>query len=271
MSQPSSATKHPLYELLYHPSIPGRGEFIRLAFEAASIPYTDIANASPEGYATVQHLCTNPQNLESGDGNPPVFSPPALRISSGAAGGGSSDGALILSQTPNILWYLGEKLGLAPGDEAGRYHVQQVVLTALDLNNEVHDTHHPVAVMKYYEEQKEEALKKAQDVRENRIPKYLSYFDRVRRHNEQSGGGQGRYLVGGKLTLADNTVWQVLDGLFFAFPKEMEARKKEFPELLGAFYDGVKQEGGLKVYLGSKRRLPYSMGVFRHYPELDRQ
>ena len=203
---------------------------------------------------------------------------------------------MVIAQTPNILWYLGEKLGvLAPGGgEAGRYHVQQVVLTALDLNNEVHDTHHPVAVGKYYEEQREEALKKAkvsvamvvegtsrwvalitdrglQDVRETRIPKYLSYFDRVRQHNERDGGGQGKYLVGEKLSIADTTVWQVLDGLMFAFPKEMEARKKEFPELLGAFYENVKQEGGLKDYLSSKRRLPYSMGVFRYYKELDRQ
>ena len=110
-----------------------------------------------------------------------------------------------------------------------------------------------------------------QDVRETRIPKYLSYFDRVRQHNERDGGGKGMYLVGSKLSTADTTVWQVLDGLMFAFPKEMEARKKEFPELLGTFYGNVKEEGGLKEYLSSKRRLPYSMGVFRYYKELDRQ
>lgn len=108
-------------------------------------------------------------------------------------------------------------------------------------------------------------------MRETRIPKYLSYFDRVRQHNERDGDGQGKYLVGSKLSIADTTVWQVLDGLMFAFPKEMEARKKEFPELLGMFYDNVKEEGGLKEYLSSKRRLPYSMGVFRYYKELDRQ
>ncbi|KAK0333477.1 hypothetical protein LTR02_005403 [Friedmanniomyces endolithicus] len=272
MSQPSSATL-PHYELLYHPGNPGRGEFIRLALEAAQVPYTDVSNSSKEGYALVQQTCMSPQNLSSSDGNPPVFAPPALRI---PGGGGQSEGggrALVIAQTPNILWYLGEKLEvLAPGGgEAGRYHVQQVVLTALDLNNEVHDTHHPVAVGKYYEEQREEALKKAQDVRETRIPKYLSYFDRVRQHNERDGGGKGMYLVGSKLSTADTTVWQVLDGLMFAFPKEMEARKKEFPELLGTFYGNVKEEGGLKEYLSSKRRLPYSMGVFRYYKELDRQ
>ncbi len=110
-----------------------------------------------------------------------------------------------------------------------------------------------------------------QDVRENRIPKFLSYFDRVRKYNEKNHGGKGKYLVGDKLTYADTTVWQVIDGLFFSFPKEMEARKKEFPDLLGSFHENMKQENGLKDYLSSKRRLPYSMGIFRYYPELDRQ
>lgn len=256
---------HPQYELLYHPGIPGRGEFLRLAFEAAGVAYTDLANETKDGYGTVQEICMG-KGTESFDGNPPLFSPPALRV----PGAGKDGRALVISQTPNILFYLGDKLGLVPEDEAGKYYVNQVALTALDLNNEFHDTHHPIAVTKYYEDQKEESLKKAQDVRENRIPKYLSYFDRVLKHNKSSGG-QGKYLVGDQLTYADTTVWQVLDGSMFAFPKEMEARKQEFPDLLGGFYESIKQESRLKEYLSSKRRLPYSMGVFRHYPELDRQ
>ena len=208
------------------------------------------------------------KGTESADGNPPVFSPPALRI---PGAGKDGKGSLVIAQTPNILFYLGDKLGMAPEDEAGKYHVQQLALTALDLNNEVHDTHHPIAVMKYYENQRDEALQKAQDVRETRIPKFLSYFSRVLQHNEKSEGGQGKYFVGDKLTYADTTVWQVLDGLYFAFPKEMKARESEFSDLLGPFYDNIKQESGLKGYLSSKRRLPYSMGIFRHYPELDRQ
>jgi glutathione S-transferase len=160
MAEPSSkkARTHPIYELLYHPGIPGRGEFIRLAFEASGVAYKDVARDEKDGYGTVQQFCMN-KGLESGDGNPPVFSPPALRV---PGAGKDGKGALIISQTPNILFYLGERLGLMPEDEAGKYHVQQVVLTALDLNNEIHDTHHPIAVMKYYEDQKEESLKKAQ-------------------------------------------------------------------------------------------------------------
>lgn len=100
--------------------------------------------------------------------------------------------------------------------------------------------------------------------------------------------------MGEKLTYADTTVWQVLDGyvsnvspflrefilgrafsdvirMYFAFPKEMKARQSEFPLLLGIFYAEFKEEKGIKEYLSSKRRLPYSKGIFRHYPELDRQ
>lgn len=262
MSQPSKKQRtQPQYELLYHPGIPGRGEFIRLALEASGTPYTDVANEdSKNGYATVQKVTMDASATESEADNPPVFAPPALRVP-----GASKDGnPLVISQTSNILLYLGEKLGLnGEGDE--RFHVNQVTLTALDLSNEVHDSHHPIAVMMYYEEQKEEALKRSADLRETRIPKFFSYFERTLK-----GNGDGKYLVGGKLTYADLTVWQVLDGLLFAFPKEMEARKKEFGELF-KFYETLKEEKGLKEYLASGRRLPYGDGLFRQYPELDRQ
>lgn len=278
---------HPQYELLYHPGIPGRGEFVRLAFEAAGVPYKDVANEDKNGYSTVQKICMNKSN-ESADSNPPVFSPPALRV----PGAGKDGEALIISQTPNILLYLGDRIGMVPeGDESAKYYTNQLTLTVLDLNNEVHDTHHPLAVAEYYENQKDSAQHKAKDVRENRFPKFFSYFTRTLEGNRE-GGGDGKYLVGNQLTYADTSVWQVIDGCFFAFPKEMEARKKEFPELLGTFYDNIKNEKGLKEYLASDRRLPYSMGIFRqvapfltslgdllilhvlnrrHYPELDRQ
>jgi glutathione S-transferase len=266
MSDTKKPRTQPQYELLYHPGIPGRGEFIRLCFEATGVPFTDVAVEQKNGYSDVQAICMN-DGLESADGNPPVFSPPALRV----PGAGKDGKALIISQTPNILMYLAARLGLVPNDEVSKYHVCQLALTALDLNNEIHDTHHPLAVMKYYEEQKDAALQKAADVRENRLPKFFSYFERNLKHNANDGGGQHRYLVGDRLTFADLVVWQVLDGVSFSFPKEIEVRRKEFPELFGSFYESVKNEGGLKEYLKSERRMPYSEGIFRYYPELDRQ
>jgi len=124
-------------------------------------------------------------------------------------------------------------------------------------------------VAKYYEDQKEESLKKSQDFREARVPKFLGFFERVLKGNEEEG--KGKFLVGGKLSYADTTLWNVLSGLLFAFPKEMEARKEDYPLLFETFFPSVQEHSGIKEYLASERRKPFSMGVFRHYPELDRQ
>ncbi|KAF2660892.1 glutathione S-transferase [Lophiostoma macrostomum CBS 122681] len=264
MSATKKTRTQPPYELLYWPGIPGRGEFIRLAFEATGTSYTDTANESKDGIQAVLAMKDENATIDA-DGNPPAFAPPALRIH----GEGKDGKPLLLYQTPAILNYLGDKIGLAGEDEADKHWVLAHTLTALDLNNEVHDTHHPIATAKYYEDQKEEALKKAADVREQRIPKFLGYFERILKGNAAKGGG--KYLVGGKLSYADTTLWHVLSGLKFAFPKEMEAREKEYESLFGTFYPSVQEHSGLKEYLASERRKPFSMGIFRHYPELDRQ
>ncbi|KAF1985203.1 glutathione S-transferase protein-like protein [Aulographum hederae CBS 113979] len=254
----------PTYELLYHPSIPGRGEYIRLFLEATSTPYTDVGQSS---YDEVRSICCSPSSLHDAAGNPPPFAPPALRVK----GEGKNGGDLVISQTGNVLMYLAERTGELCGDGGGqeRWWVQGLAMTALDLSNETHDTHHPVAVMDYYEDQKEESLRKAKDFRANRIPKFFGYFERVLKGNEKEG--KGKYLVGSKLTYADTTIWHVLDGLLFAYPKELAARKKDYPILLDTFYKGIKEEKGIKEYLESGRRFPFSMGLFRKYPELDRQ
>ena len=146
------------YELLYWPGIPGRGEYVRLAFEAAGVPYEDVSNE------TGSTTAFEPLIKQSGqEGRPAHFAPPILRVNR----------SLCISQTPNILLYLGLRLGLAPADEIGRLCVNQLHLTIADLANEAHDTHHPIAVGKYYEEQKDEALRRAHDFRTTRIPKFL--------------------------------------------------------------------------------------------------
>jgi glutathione S-transferase len=199
------------------------------------------------------------------DNNPPVLAPPALRI----PGEGKDGKPLLIYQTPSILSYLGDKLGLAGDDEAEKAWVLSHALTALDLNNEAHDTHHPIAISAYYEDQKDESLKKAKEFRESRIPKFLGFFERVLKGNEEQG--KGKYLVGSRLSYADTTLWHVLSGLLFAFPKELEARKGDYKLLFDTFYPSVQEQNGLKEYLASDRRLPFSLGIFRHYPELDRQ
>ncbi|KAL5113656.1 hypothetical protein ACEQ8H_008471 [Pleosporales sp. CAS-2024a] len=264
MSLNKKARTHPPYELIYWPGIPGRGEFVRLALEAAGVSYKDVANEEKDAINAVNAL-VSPESTGDADSNPPAFAPPTLRI----PGEGKNGKALLIYQTPSILSYLGDSLGLAGDDGAEKAWILSHTLTALDLNNEAHDTHHPIAVAKYYEDQKDEALKKAKDFRSNRVPKFLGFFERVLKGNE--GEGQGKHLVGAKLSYADTTLWHVLSGLCFAFPREMEARKKEFPLLFDTFFPSVQEHSGIKNYLGSDRRKAFSMGIYRHYPELDRE
>lgn len=189
--------------------------------------------------------------------NPPPLAPPVLR-----------HGEAVISQTPNILLYLGPKLGLAGKEEDAIYRINQLALTALDgLSNEVHDTHHPVATAAYYEEQKPEAKKKSEDFVKNRLPKFLGYFERVLA-GEASRGGE--WLYGGEMTYADLVLWQCLDGTGFAFPKAVgRCREGGLYRRVFEHQERLKGVQGVKEYLGSERRLGYGNGIYRHYPELD--
>ena len=191
--------------LTFASQVPGRGEYIRLPLEAAGVAYTDVGNEKSGGVKEVVGVIDK-ESIGDADGNPPVLAPPALRVS----GAGKDGKSLLIHQTPNILQYLGPYIGMTPDDEADRLYVNQLTLTALDLSNEAHDTHHPIAAMKYYEDQKDEAKLKANDFLETRIPKFFGYFERQLKGNEKEG--KGKYLVGDKLTYADTTVWQVVDG-----------------------------------------------------------
>jgi len=227
------------YTLLYWPGIPGRGEYIRLAFEYKQTPYKEIND--PDKFPA--HL--SPKGIH--------FAVPILQI----------DNGWTLSQTPAILAYLAPRLNLAGANEREQATINQLTLTALDLSNEAHDVHHPVASMLYYEDQKQEALRRAEDFRANRIPKFLTHFETVLKANNQNN-----VLVGSGVSTADLTLFQVLEGLLFAFPRRMGALKK-----LGkhdkTFNLLEHVRNGLQHYLKSDRRQKFSMGLYRHYPELD--
>lgn len=261
-TQPSKrqkSAKDTPYELIYWPGIPGRGEHIRLALEASSASYTDTAH-NPEGMPLV--LAQIDASNAGDASNPPPLAPPVLK-----------HGELVLSQTSNILLYLGPRLGLVPGiedDEDAIYRVNALALTALDgLSNETHDCHHPVATGLYYEDQKEEAKRKSADYIKNRIPKFLGYFERVLSGEASKGG---KWLYGGKLSYADLVLFQCLDGVKYSFPKAMGRTEKEgsFGKVF-ALYEAVKESPRIKAYLESERRQKYGMGIYRHYPELDEE
>ena len=247
------------YQLIYWPGIPGRGEHIRLALEEAAAEYTDSAHEK-NGIKKVM-AAIDPKS-KGDDLNPPTCAPPILK-----------HGDLTINQTPNILLYLGPRLGLVPSadeDEDAVYRINALALTALDgLSNEAHDCHHPVATGKYYEDQKEESKTKSADYIANRLPKFLGYFERVLSGEASKGG---KWLYGGTLSYADLVLFQCLDGVKFAFPKAMTRLEKEGKyKRVFALHEAVKERPRIKEYLASDRRQEYSMGIYRHYPELDEE
>ena len=233
------------YELYYWPTIQGRGEFVRLALEEAGADYIDAARES-EGAAVMLRMMQHAER--------PPFAPPFLK-----------DGETIIGQTAAILLYLGARHGLAPKDSAGGLWTHQIQLTISDFVAETHDTHHPVAVSLYYEDQKQEALRRAQEFRDNRMPKFLNWFETILARNPSGD----RHLVGKSLTYADLSLFQVVEGLSYAFPKATKRALKKTPRV-AALHNAVAERPHIKAYLASPRRIPFNEeGIFRCYPELD--
>jgi glutathione S-transferase len=239
------------YELYYWPDIQGRGEFVRLALEEAGAEYIDVARMPKRAGRGMPALL---RFLEDEKSAYPPFAPPFLKA-----------GDLVIGQTASILLYLGTRLGLAPRTEAGRLWIHQLQLTVADLVTEVHDTHHPIASNLYYEEQKKEAKKRAADFTGNRLPKFLGYFEQVLEQNPRRGG----FMVGGRLSYVDLSMFQVIEGLRYAFPKAMGRLESRYQGLT-ALHDHVALGPRIAAYLASERRVPFSQeGIFRHYRELD--
>jgi glutathione S-transferase len=139
-------------------------------------------------------------------------------------------------------------------------------LTVADLVAEVHDSHHPIASALYYEDQQQEAKRRASDLRRRRLPKYLGYFERVLALNAR---GRSRCLVGSATTYADLSLFQLVEGLRYAFPRAMRKLEDELPLTL-ELHDRIAQRPGIAAYLASPRRIPFNNeGIFRRYPELD--
>jgi glutathione S-transferase len=233
------------YELYYWPEIQGRGEFVRLALEEAGAPYDDVARHG-NGEDHMIDL------MSRGRVATPPFAPPFLRA-----------GKLWIAQTANILLYLGAREGLAPKAEAGRLWAHQLQLTIADFVVQIHDTHHPLGAALYYEEQKKEAKRHAENFRKDRAPKFLNYFEKV---IARSGGP---FLLGRRLSYPDLSVFQVVEGLRFAFPRLMRRLERTVPRVVEA-HDRVAKRPRVAAYLASERRIPFNqMGIFRHYKELD--
>jgi glutathione S-transferase len=240
------------YELFYWDGIQGRGEFIRLALEDAGADYVDaVRQPESKGQGTAAMM----RILQSRAPYIP-FAPPFLK-----------DGDFIVSQVANILLYLGPKLGLAPADEKLRAFANGLQLTIADMVAEVHDTHHPIASGLYYEDQKDAAKARSADFLRHRLPKFMGYFERVL---EQNPAGKD-HAVGGETTYVDLSLFQLMEGLAYAFPRAMASFGKSHPGL-ATLRERVRARPRIARYLASDRRIPFNEdGIFRHYPELDQE
>jgi glutathione S-transferase len=232
-----------VYELFYWPAIQGRGEFVRLVFEALDLGYRDVGREADDGFERVSQQLT---------AKFPAYAPPVLKI-----------GDAVIAQTSNICLHLAKKHGLISTDEEIRLHANQVQLTLQDFLQEIHDTHHPIAVGLYYEDQKEAARRCARFFRENRLPTFLSYFEKA------AEATPGDFLLGDELSYVDLSMFQVLEGLAYAFPNAYNRYEGEVPELT-RIRGRVRSKSRIENYLASSRRISFNEdGIFRHYPELD--
>ncbi|MDX1375492.1 MAG: glutathione S-transferase [Burkholderiales bacterium] len=234
------------YDLYYWPMIQGRGEFVRLALEDAGAAYRDVARGA-NGIARLERFMGRTARAP--------FAPPYL-----------VHGKRVIGQTVNILFYLAPRLGLAPKNENDRLWIHQLELTIADWLVEAHDVHHPIGAGLYYEEQKREAKRRAADFLAHRLPKFLGYFEHVLAKNPARSG----WLSGRRASTADLSLFQMVAGLRYAFPRAMAKREKRAPRVV-ELHDRVAARRGIAAYLASPRRIAFNAyGIFRHYPELDR-
>jgi glutathione S-transferase len=234
------------YDFYYWPGIQGRGEFVRLALEEAGASYDDVCRGKGGTEAMFRLMKASASNKT------PPFAPPFLKA-----------GKLTVSHVAAILHWLGPRHGLAPKSDAGRLWLHQLQLTITDFAKEIHDTHHPVGSSYYYEDQKPEALRFADQFRNERAPKYLGYLESVTKANG------GPYVAGRRLTYIDLSVFQLVAGLRYAFPRAMKDLEKKTPRL-AEIHDRVRERPNIKAYLASPRRIAFNEnGIFRRYTELD--
>jgi glutathione S-transferase len=239
-----------IYELHYWPTIQGRGEFVRLALEYAGLEYRDVVREPADRGGGEAALL---QSLQDPRLRTPPFAPPYLKTAE-----------MLIGQTANILLFLGNRHALAPIDEAGWLWAHQLQLTLADLVSEVHDTHHPISVHLYFQEQIPAAKRRSADFLARRLPKYLAYFETVMARNPAGS----TWMVGNSTTYVDLSMFQVLAGLRHAFPRTQRQLEAGLP-LLVALHDRVGALPRIAAYLASPRRIAFNEeGLFRHYPQL---
>lgn len=224
---------------------------MRLALEEAGADYIDVARGSESDGRGIPAMMAF---LEGAGVVHIPFAPPFLK-----------DGDILVGQTAAILLYLGSRIGLAPDDEAGRLWTHQIQLTITDIVAETYNSHHPIDEDLYFHEQKPEAIQRAEVFRLTRLPKFLGWFERVLAANPAGDA----HLVGGAITYPDLSLFQLIEGLNYAFPKATAQILATLPRVT-ALHAAVTRRPRVTAYLESDRRVAFNeTGIFRRYPELD--
>lgn len=235
-----------MYTLIYWPFLPGRGEYVRLCLEEAGATYVDLARlpeADGGGVGAVR------PHLYGGAAGAPGFAPPYL-IHEGRK----------LGQMSAICAYVAQRHGLVPDDAWARARALQLTLSLSDVATEVHDVHHPVSSSLYYEDQKDEAVRAAAAFRDQRLPKWLGYFEACL--------ADGEHLLGA-FSYPDLCLFQTVEGLRYAFPRASERVLADTPRVR-SLCQRVAERPRIAAYLTSGRRPAFNQdGIFRAYPELD--
>jgi len=159
----------------------GRGEFVRLMFEAAGQPYVDVG--ATHGSARVRQFV-----YDGGNTSVPIFAPPAIR-----------KGSFVLYQTPTIMRFLGRRFGMFPDTEEQAAHADALMSFLTDFIAEGRLVFHPVCFTMSYYQQAEEAKPHVEWFQKERMPRFLSHLHRVLQHNQSMHPGSSVF-VGGTLT-----------------------------------------------------------------------
>jgi len=207
----------------------GRAEYLRVLFEEAGVPYQDVTAGLRAFFW---------QNLEA---QPyPALAPPAIRKNN-----------FILGQTAVCAKRLAMEFGFYPTDEDDAAHAEQIVTTVHEYIAEGRSAFHPVKNTMSYHDQKEEAKPYIAAFKADRLPRYMTNFERFLKANRGGGG----FFVGDSLSYVDLQVMVMLQVTRSQFPDAWEALDAK---LLKDHLAQMEARPRIKAYLLSDRKQPFA-------------
>ena len=156
-----------------------------------------------------------------------------------------------LCQTPVICKFLGKEFGLYPDNAIDEAKAEQINTTIHDFIGEGRLAFHGKDFLASYYTQMEETKPYIKRFVETRLPRYLSYFEKVLVFNN---GGDG-FVIGNKLTYVDLGLLHVLRATESQFAEAWNSFDN-IPKLK-AFKDRMAARPKLAEYFKSSRCKPF--------------